>query len=101
MIREDIAMRLHARERTVVRITCEKSPLNVSWDDLSEAWKEQFREGADQILSLITTEIEKVENPHDADVLGNGRLTGDLPFALYNGFEDCRQSILNLLKEKA
>ena len=56
--------------------------------------------GQNKILSLITTEIEKVENPHDADVLGNGRLTGDLPFALYNGFEDCRQSILNLLKEQ-
>ena len=51
-IREEIAIRLHTRERSVVRITCEKSPLNVSWGDLSEAWQEQFRKGADQILSI-------------------------------------------------
>ena len=57
-IREEIAIRLHTRERSVVRITCEKSPLNVSWGDLSEAWQEQFRKGADQILSIKGLRIE-------------------------------------------
>ena len=40
-----------------------------------------------EILSLITTGIEKVENPFFPD--------GDAEIA----FEECRQRILNLLKE--
>jgi len=85
MIREDIAVILGEIDIDLTK---------------DRGFTEAYQAKADQILSLITTEIEKVENPHDADVLGNGRLTGDLPFALYNGFEDCRQSILNLLKEQ-
>ena len=48
----------------------------------------------DRILSLITTEIEKVENPYKdiVEAYGRGDPRGD--------FEFCRQSILNLLKEQ-
>jgi len=87
MIREEI-------ENIINKYACGASSDD---EDSINQWYEDY---ITEILSLITTEIEKVENPHDADVLGNGRLTGDLPFALYNGFEDCRQSILNLLKEQ-
>ena len=57
-IREEVALRLHTRERTVLRIACGNSPLNVSWGDLSEAWKEQFRAGATQILSIKGIRLE-------------------------------------------
>ena len=68
-IREEVALRLHTRERTVLRIACGNSPLNVSWGDLSEAWKEQFRAGATQILSIKGIRIEadnqdKPQNPY-------------------------------------
>jgi len=45
----------------------------------------------DQILSLITTEIEKVGNPYDKH---------PVTFERHQGFEECRNKILNLLKEQ-
>ena len=42
---------------------------------------------ADQIIDLIYSEIEKVENPYHPPNYG-----------IWNGFEDCRQKILSLLR---
>jgi len=64
--------------------------------------------GQNKILSLITTEIEKAENPYMLP-LGSTyyQATEEMRRTILNltneqkmGFEECRQSILNLLKEQ-
>ena len=57
--------------------------------DWIPALTEEYRlEVANEILSLITQEIEKVENPF-----------GDEYVDYHRGFMRCRQSILKLLEE--
>ena len=58
-LKEKIAIRLHTTERTVLRITCENSPLNVSWGDLPFPWQEKFREKAQEILSLFQAYLKE------------------------------------------
>ena len=53
---------------------------------------------ADQILALITTEIEKVGNPNVIDTeVGVSPLCS---IVANQAFEQCRWTILNLLKEQ-
>ena len=63
-MREQLAIRIHTSERTNARILYEASPINTSWEDLTEVWREYYRKQADQILSYQRKEIEKVENPY-------------------------------------
>jgi len=49
----------------------------------------------DKVLTLISEEIEKMENP----VKGN-RFQGSYQDGGFEGFEACRQEILNLLRPK-
>ena len=51
-IREEIAIRLHTVARTTAKVICEDSPINESWEDLDEHWREHYRELAVQILSI-------------------------------------------------
>jgi len=51
---------------------------------------------ADKILSLIREEIEKVENPYPKPK-GKGVIMLDLEKQQREGFEECRQKILDLL----
>ena len=55
---------------------------------------EQCLKAAGRILSLITTEIEKVGNPYMP--IRSGTSDADRN----STFESCRQAILNLLKEQ-
>ena len=58
MIREETAIRLHTTERTILKMTCERSVLNTSWEELPEKWREKFRGNADQILSIKGIRLE-------------------------------------------
>ena len=58
-MREQLAIRIHTSERTNARILYEASPINTSWEDLTEGWREYYRKQADQILSYQREEIEK------------------------------------------
>ena len=59
------------------------------WDSLDKATQDDYRTRADRLLTLIREEIEKVENPYD-----------DCKLHSCEGFEDGRQAILALFKEK-
>lgn len=61
------------------------------WDSLDKATQDEYRTRAGRFLTLLRGEIEKVENPKT--------LTATL--CNYSvGFEECRQAILALFKEK-
>jgi len=53
ILREKIALRLHTRDRSIMKILYETSPINVSWEELTETQREKFRKDADQIISLM------------------------------------------------
>ena len=58
-MREKIAMWLHSKERSILKVTFEASPVNVSWEQLDESWREHFRKEANWLLSLLKEEIKK------------------------------------------
>ena len=96
MIREEI-------ENIINKYACGASSDD---EDSINQWYEDY---ITEILSLITTEIEKAENPYMLP-LGSTyyQATEEMRRTILNltneqkmGFEECRQSILNLLKEKA
>jgi len=95
-MREKVAIRLHTRERNLLKIVYESSPLNVSWEELTENQREKFRKDADQILTLICEEIKTVENPI-RELQGYAR-DGIINFN--EGFHYAKSEILALLKEK-
>jgi len=73
-IREEIAIRLHTTERTILKMTCERSVLNTSWEELPEKWREKFRGNAEQILSIKGIRLEadnqdKPQNPYHPNPL--------------------------------
>lgn len=92
-MRERIAVRIHTSERTNARVLYEGSPINTSWENLTEGWQDYYRGKADQILSMMREEIEKVENPYEEE-----RLTGDFSYAVSRGFSEAKQRILKALE---
>jgi len=40
ILREKIALRLHTRDRSIIKILCETSPINVSWEELTETQRD-------------------------------------------------------------
>ena len=90
MIREKIAL-------TIDKAICEimpEQPDRIKLEQFTQAEQEFLLEFADQILSLITTEIEKVGNPYMP--IRSGTSDADRN----STFESCRNKILNLLKEQ-
>jgi hypothetical protein len=51
-VREEIAIRLHTKERSVLKITYEASPYNASWEELTD----EMREGYEVISDGGTSE---------------------------------------------
>jgi len=62
-VREKIAMRLHSRDRSIMKVLCEAAPLNVSWDDLTWAQHDKYLKDADLYIKDFKQEIEKRELP--------------------------------------
>ena len=91
-MREQIAMWLHSKQRGVLKVTFEASPINVSWEELEEARREAFRAQAKHLLSMQAEEIKKVENPYVTE--------GRHWQIQIKAFEDCRQKILKALKSE-
>ena len=97
MIREQIARKLAESDHK----DWDKMRNKDTWTCIEDymSGKETYYEYADQVLSLLCAEIEKIPNPFpqlDPD------LTRQNPSLKQNqmGFEDCRQAILNKLKEE-
>lgn len=51
-LRESIAIQLHLFERILAKVTLEISPINCSWGELTEDFKESYRFNASRILFI-------------------------------------------------
>lgn len=62
-IREGIAQRLHTQERAILRVTCETSPYNRFWDELTEEDRDEYRKIAKTFISYLHSQgvVIKVE----------------------------------------
>ena len=50
-IRDGMAIRLHTRDRSMVKIVDEASPINCSWEELSESFKAGYRAYANLFIA--------------------------------------------------
>ena len=86
----EIKAQLEADTEIIGMLTGEKERVKgINWSKLGEEYKELYRSQANPILTLITEEIEKVENPYQYEETWS-----------YKAFEACRHKILSLLKEE-
>jgi len=109
-MREQIAMRLHSRDRSIMKVLYESAPLNVSWNDLTWTQHEKYLKDADLYINDFKQEIEGVENPYksarealiELETNHKGERTKIFSDSAHKGmiaaFEDCRQAILERLK---
>jgi len=92
-IREEVAMKLCELDRAYT--------LNFSYDKLSDNAKNVYRWQADQILSILKTEAEKVESPYKTALTIEGRYSQASKEIIgweADGFEQFRQDILAKLE---
>lgn len=60
MIREGIALRLHAHDRSLLKVVYEQSSLNCGWDDLPDYWKERYREDALNFIFFLASHTDEI-----------------------------------------
>lgn len=55
-IREGMAVRLHIRERSLLKVIDEVSPCNCAWDDIPGCFKNQYRQDAELLLGYLRSQ---------------------------------------------
>lgn len=58
---DKVALRLHTFERNILKIIYESSPLNVSWEELTESQREKFRKDASQFINDFQDWLKEVK----------------------------------------
>ena len=61
-IREGIALRLHTRERSLLKVVYEVSPCNCTWEELSGINKGYYREDAEWLMKYLHSQGVVIES---------------------------------------
>ena len=80
-IREQFAIQLHTFERSIIKVACENSPINCTWEELDDSWKKVYLMNADIMLCKTI--------PIGGGVCPECKGDGELPGYLASSWRTC------------